>query len=228
VDVDRELPWIRPWFLRYQMADGGLNCDTDAYLVQDECPSSMVGTIAPLEAVLLYTPRPWTPEETEFLRRAAGFLIERRLHRGSPTRHNREERDAARSWAKLCFPRFYFYDVLRGLRALLLWAAKTGARLPASAVTPIATYLERAFPEGMLRIGRCAYEGKPSRQRLESGAWVRGQPASYFPLLAAVSAVGASSPYLTRQWQECRDLLARVPLRPEPEGDDADHPIADR
>src|SRR5882724_9677753 len=46
LDVDVELPWIRPWFLRYQMADGGLNCDGDAYLVQSECPSSMVGTIA--------------------------------------------------------------------------------------------------------------------------------------------------------------------------------------
>src|SRR5688500_3902284 len=27
VDVDAELPWIRPWFPRYQMRDGGLNCD---------------------------------------------------------------------------------------------------------------------------------------------------------------------------------------------------------
>src|SRR5262249_27154185 len=26
VDVDRELPWIKPWFTRYQMRDGGLNC----------------------------------------------------------------------------------------------------------------------------------------------------------------------------------------------------------
>src|SRR5262245_27332308 len=42
VDVDKELPWIRPWFLRYQMADGGLNCKNDAYLVKDETPSSMV------------------------------------------------------------------------------------------------------------------------------------------------------------------------------------------
>ena len=42
VDVDGELP-IRPWFERYQMRDGGLNCDESAYLVADECPSSMVG-----------------------------------------------------------------------------------------------------------------------------------------------------------------------------------------
>ena len=58
VDVDARLRWIRPWFLRYQMADGGLTCDNDAYLVKDEVPSSMVGTIAAFEAVLLRTPRP--------------------------------------------------------------------------------------------------------------------------------------------------------------------------
>ncbi|MCM2322172.1 MAG: hypothetical protein NDJ90_02815 [Oligoflexia bacterium] len=31
VDVDQELPWIRPWFLKYQLPDGGLNCDDAAY-----------------------------------------------------------------------------------------------------------------------------------------------------------------------------------------------------
>lgn len=48
VDVDSRLPWIRQWFLRYQMADGGFNCDAEAYSVEGECPSSMVGAIAPL------------------------------------------------------------------------------------------------------------------------------------------------------------------------------------
>ena len=63
IDVDSELPWVRPWFLRYQMADGGLNCDNAAYLVKNEIPSSMVGTIAAFEAVLLHTQRPWNAEE---------------------------------------------------------------------------------------------------------------------------------------------------------------------
>jgi hypothetical protein len=85
LDVDVELPWIRPWFLRYQMADGGLNCDGDAYLVQDECPSSMVGTIAAFEAVLLYTRRPWTEAEMAFLDRGARFLLGRKLMLGSDT-----------------------------------------------------------------------------------------------------------------------------------------------
>ena len=43
VDVDAELPWMRPWFLRYQMADGGLNCDDTAYTATPQA-SSIVGT----------------------------------------------------------------------------------------------------------------------------------------------------------------------------------------
>ena len=53
IDVDKELPWIKPWFYKYQMQDGGLNCDEKAYHQTDECPSSMVGTIAAFEAILL-------------------------------------------------------------------------------------------------------------------------------------------------------------------------------
>ena len=51
VDVDHALPWVPAWYARYQMADGGYNCDESAYLVEDECPSSMVGTIAGFEAL---------------------------------------------------------------------------------------------------------------------------------------------------------------------------------
>ncbi len=97
------------------MADGGLNCDNDAYLIKDEVPSSMVGTIAAFEAVLLYTPREWTTEERTFLEKGAQFLIKRKLMLGSDTKHNASERKSAEDWMKLCFPRLYLYDVLRGL-----------------------------------------------------------------------------------------------------------------
>jgi hypothetical protein len=113
VDVDRALPWIVPWFVRYQMADGGLSCDEHAYLRTDECPSSMVGTIAPFEAML------GRGQPDPFLDRGARFLIERTLSQGSSTVHNAVERERAPAWRLPCFPRFYFYDVLRGLAALV-------------------------------------------------------------------------------------------------------------
>lgn len=214
VDVDQELPWIRPWFLRYQMADGGLNCDNDAYLVKDECPSSMVGTIAAFEAVLLYTPRPWTPEEISFLDKGAKFLMARKLRLGSPTRHNASERASAEEWPKLCFPRFYLYDTLRGLDALSLWAEKTNQTLPNESVSDVMADLTERFPDGLVQTGRLSYEGVGTIAQTPSGEWVRKQPATFFPLLEKVSAVGTKSPYLSKQWQSARNRVQRHATRP--------------
>lgn len=201
VEMERELPWIRAWFLRYQMADGGMNCDNAAYRVQDECPSSMVGTIAPFEAVLLHTSRPWTSEELEFLKRGADFLMSRRLVLGSSSRHNAEERESARQWPRLCFPRFYFYDILRGLSALAIWAERSGEKLPASVIQEALSLLGEG-PE--LGVQRQAHGGRLTR--LSDG---QRAPATSFPLLEEVSAPGPS-PYLTRQWQDTRRRLEEV------------------
>lgn len=54
-----------------------------------------------------------------FLQKGAQFLMDRQLFMGSASLHNQEERLSAVEWTKLCFPRFYFYDVLCGLTALL-------------------------------------------------------------------------------------------------------------
>ncbi|MCW5869359.1 MAG: hypothetical protein KIS61_19025 [Candidatus Eremiobacteraeota bacterium] len=198
IDVDGRLPWIRQWFLRYQMSDGGFNCDAEAYAVPGECPSSMVGTIAPFEAMLFYTPRDFTAEEIEFMDRGARFLQERELWRGSPTRHNAEEREQAKAWMDLCFPRFYFYDVLRGLYALLNWADRRGVTLERARFAPV---LERL--EAGVEIGRRAYLGVGTR--LPEGGRAK---ESLFPLLEAVSGNGPSR-YLQEQWQKCRELGAK-------------------
>jgi len=204
VDVDQELPWIRPWFLRYQMADGGLNCDNDAYLVKDECPSSMVGTISAFEAVLLCTPRSWTSEEKLFLDRGAEFLMNRKMMLGSSTNYNASERKSAEQWIKLCFPRFYLYDVLRGLNALALWAEKTTQTLPREAVIDVMTFLNKQFTDGQVRLGRHSYDGVGTIRLSPSGEWIRRQPATFFPLLEKVSVIDNISPYLSKQWRETK------------------------
>jgi hypothetical protein len=200
LDVDVELPWIRPWFLRYQMADGGLNCDGDAYLVQDECPSSMVGTIAAFEADLLYTRRSWTDAEMAFLDRGARFLLGRKLMLGSDTKHNAAERMSAPKWLQPCFPRFYLYDVLRGLNAVLLWSEKTGRKLPAESIRDVVSHLNERFQDGTVRIERECFEGVGTLLQSSAGEWTH-RPATFFPLLKAVSVIGQVSPYLSQQWQ---------------------------
>lgn len=208
IDVERALPWITPWFVRYQMADGGLNCDESAYLQIGECPSSMVGTVAPLEAVLLGAMR--TDAGRAFVERSSSFLIERGLVRGSQTAHNAAERDAAVAWRSLAFPRFYFYDVLRGLAALVRSAEATGRALPYAAVELSVDALLARAPDGILRVERQAQLGKmtllPTPDRTPSPR----APASSFPLLDAVSVIGDVSEALTRQWSSARAGLLRL------------------
>jgi hypothetical protein len=208
-DVDRALPWITPWFARYQMADGGLSCDDSAYRVTGECPSSMVGTVAPLEAMLLGRPAEWSAERAAFVERAAGFLIERRLMLGSHTVHNAEERDRQHLWLAPCFPRFYFYDVLRGLDALARWAGLTGRAVPLRAITGVLDPLIATCGDGVVRRGRLAYAGVGTWM-LSSAGWVRVEAALRFPLLEATSAVGEPCPYLTRQWTAARRAVLRL------------------
>ena len=206
VDVRRALPWVRPWFVRYQMADGGLSCDESAYLVSGECPSSMVGTVGPLEAMLVDDH--WTPEERAFVDRAAAFLVARGLLRGSTTVHNADEITSAAAWPAPAFPRFYFYDVLRGLAALVRWAEATGSPMPDAVVRPVADNLAARWPDGVVRIERRAYDFHrttvlPTADRSPSP---RG-PTSTFPLLEAASVVGEPSEALTRQWAWVRSRL---------------------
>lgn len=203
VDVDVELPWIRPWFERYQMRDGGLNCDEAAYLVEGECPSSMVGTIAPFEAMLRRGP-------SDVLDRAAHFLIERQLVRGSDTRHNAAERDAATAWIAPCFPRFYYYDVLRGATALVRWATAFRRELPLRAIEAAVTHLATIASNGVVRIGRQAYAGLGTWRRDTEGTWRRVPLATTFLFLDAVSELGAASARLTAEWRATRHALVAL------------------
>lgn len=213
VDVDEELPWIRPWFLRYQMADGGLNCDNAAYLAKDEIASSMVASISAFEAILLCTHRPWTSQEIDFLKKGADFLMKRKLMEGSPTRHNANERLSAEKWMLLCFPRFYFYDVLRGLTALMTWAEKTKSTIPFDVVEPVVTAIEKRFSDGNLRNERLSFAGNKTLAQDLNGNWQRGQPAILFPLLEKTSKVGDVSPFLSQQWRDTKSRLATYSKR---------------
>ncbi len=190
IDVDLELPWVLPWYTRYQMSDGGLNCDETAYAVTDECASSMVGTVPVFEAMLRRGASAW-------LERAASFLIARALHLGSPTVHNAEERTAAKAWPEAMFPRFYLYDVLRGATAVVRWVEL--ARMPVP-VAAFAVLAERRDP--VVTVERTVPVLGTWRGR--AGTWQREPQTGAFPLLAAAGQLGAPSPRLTAQWQRTR------------------------
>jgi hypothetical protein len=154
-------------------------------------------------------PKRWSPEHAAFIARGAAFLIGREVRLGSSSMSNAEERTRELAWRELCFPRFYFYDVLRGLHALLCWVERCDGRLPRAAIETVTTDLCDRFPDGVVRTGRQSYAGVGTRAPVPSGEWVR-QEASHFPLLDATSTVGAPSPWLTRLWAETRATLIRA------------------
>ncbi len=201
VAVDGELPWIRSWFLKYQLPDGGLNCDEEAY-VRPTPRSSVVSTLPPLEAVLRCTKRPLTPEEETFLDRGAAYLIARSLCRS--IKRGGAVIDA--TWLQPGFPRFYFYDVLRGLSFLVEWAETRRRPLPAVSIVEAC---ERLIV-GELRPGREDLTKARTRRRTPEGEWESGVPVGSFPLLQEASDPSRPSPSLAASWAKARAGLRRL------------------
>jgi len=200
------LPWARPWFLRYQLPDGGLNCDEAAY-TKPQPHSSIVSTLPALEAMLGRDGSPLDEEAEAFLDRGAGYLLARRLWRSL-------SRDGAiihADWALSCFPRFYDYDLLRGLHFLVRWALRRGKALPAIAIEePLSTIAAASGPGGAISPGRRCWEGARSRGPDETGPWNAWVPARAFPLLEATGQPGRPSQPLSADWHEVLDGLARL------------------
>jgi hypothetical protein len=200
VDVDDRVPWAREWFLRYQLPDGGLNCDEAAYL-RPTPRSSFTSTLPPAEAVLFATPRPLDARERAFLKGAAAYLEKRGLVRSLS-----RARTIDPGWLVPAFPRFYLYDALRGLRFLARFATRTGSALRAAplaeAVESLAAWFERDEPprDTHLTMGTYAPDG--------SGGW-RGVPAAErFPLLDCVVGSAVARRRLEAEWCEALGLLA--------------------
>jgi hypothetical protein len=136
--------------------------------------------------------------------------MERKLMLGSPTKHNASERKSAEEWTKLCFPRFYLYDILRGLNALTLWAEKTSQILPRESIADAVIFLQQQFPDGQVKIGRKSYDGVGTILPSPSGEWIRKQPATHFALLDKVSSIGEVSPFLSKQWANAKLRIGGV------------------
>jgi len=195
IDVDAALPGARPWFLRYQMTDGGLNCDEAAY-TRPVPRSSMVSTLPPMEAILLGSPGVLTPDEERFLDRGAGYILARSLFRsvsrgGAPIREE---------WLTPCFPRFYFYDVLRGLQFIVCWGLLRRQPIPAASIVESVEAIDRAARTGGLRPRR-EFDGAKTRGHGPEGRWTARVEATAFPLLELAGDSSRPSAVLHLSWE---------------------------
>ena len=186
------------------MADGGLNCDEAAY-VRPVPRASFLSTVCAAEAVLRVPERPHTGEERAFLARAAGYLRARKLARSL----SKNGAIAAAEWLVPCFPRFYEYDVLRGLTFVAEWAASAGEALREEEIAESTLALDRCFSSSEPLAPRRWFESARTVRQDVSGAWSIREPARRFPLLEVAGTPVVGGSLLRAEWRRTLALLAR-------------------
>lgn len=194
-DVDEVLPWIRPWFLRYQLPDGGLNCEEDAYRVSQK--SSIASSLPVFEAMMMCAEDSVLSDAEEaFLDRAAAYIIEHRLlHKLSGAVMNE-------AFLKLQFPRFYSYDILRGLSFLARWKKYRNTTEADEVIAYGISLLKEKSADAMLFVECSELIDTKTRAIDKAGEWTIVEPASIFPLLNAVNGIGKASGFLTREFEQ--------------------------
>ena len=192
-DVDVEIPWARPWFMKYQLPDGGLNCDEAVYL-KSSPKSSIVSTLPALEAILTCTNRPFTEAEITFLDGGAQYLLRHRLFRAAFNPGIIINPD----WKRICFPRFYEYDFLRGLAFICRWAEKLRRNPGREALDESLTLIRELTKteKNAPTIGRRSWEGARTFRFMPDGSRTKGHFAESFPLLEMVGVPGSQCSFL--------------------------------
>jgi hypothetical protein len=201
-DHERALSWVRPWFLKYQMDGGGLNCDEAKYVCENPT-CSVLSTVPALEAMLDIETSSLTEDELAFLDKGVEYLLERQLFRSKRTGEVIDK-----EWLEPAFPRFYFYDTLRGLTLVTRWALKRSRKLQRATISEALDLLsEQVTAEGLIP-KRSNLKDKTTIV-LDDGGSSNGarHPAMSFPLLDYVDVAGKPSLPLT---QEYLGLLLRL------------------
>mgnify|MGYP001498731682 CR=1 FL=1 len=119
------IPWADDFIARYQLSDGGWNCDEQSSV------SSIVSTVPVLEYLA------GRPDLKPLLERGLTFLRERSLFKSKRTGAVINPH-----WLLPSLPRFYEYDVLRGLSLF----ARCGQPLPPEALAAVQPLRLRAWP----------------------------------------------------------------------------------
>lgn len=203
VDVDLELPWMKSWFLRYQLPDGGLNCDKKAY-TRPTPKSSIVTTLPCLEAVLFCRKHDLTSEEVEFLNNGASYLLKQRLFRRISSGEIIDK-----DWLEVRFPRFYEYDFFRGFYFLAKWREQSGFTIPDELVDEVEKLLLGQMTNEGIKLKRYNLFDKRSYNLGTDGSWSWGD-ASEFDLMKAVSFDGSICQPLIKKWNEVKPRIATV------------------
>jgi hypothetical protein len=147
-----------------------------------------------LEARLIVYKRTGNPVLKAGLEAGAEYLLKHAVYKSSSGQM------IADIWLRTSFPRYYDYDVLRGLSFLVEWAVISGRNLPTDIVMDCLQQMEAAVDEnGLVRIteDKISIEGS---LMLKDGIWVLEKQSTSFPALLIFGRVGSVSLPLSRLW----------------------------
>ena len=197
--IDQKLPWIRPWFLKYQMGDGGLNCDEAAY-TKSPSKSSIVSTLPCLEAIFFCRNGDLNSAEHDFVNKGAHYLLRQKLFRKLS---NGEVID--KNWLEIRFPRFYEYDFLRGYFFLAKWSQYSGFEIPSELKKEVHSLASMQIQDGQVILKRYHIVDSYSYNPSPDNSWASGK-ANEFALMKKVSQAGLPNAALTKQWNSIKSI----------------------
>ena len=186
--VDEVMSDAIDWFSRYQMADGGFNCDNEAYL--RERPVSSFVSSAPVFEALLECELLGARIPDGLVDNVARFFIERKIHRSIRT-----GKVIHPAWRDDIFPRFYEYDLLRGTAALTEWMHRRGKTIEEQWFNENCRLVLKQHGASSAANTIRNHQGSFSIQPQEDGRWTNGRSNS-FALLDLLGKSEFAEPFL--------------------------------
>ncbi len=198
------LSWWFDWFNKYQLPDGGYNCEESAY--SGSLKSSFLSTIPMLEAMLVVFRKTQDVAIKALLQKGANYMLKHGLYKSTKG----EIIDEA--WLQASFPRFYDYDILRGFSFIVEWAFQTKSELPADIVADCLDRIEGTICQnGFIILGK----NKISREGslfYSDEKWTWKEQSESFTALDLFGQENDMSVPLTVKWYDTLKKLDKVVL----------------
>ncbi len=112
-DYKKKFPWVCEWIEKYQLPDGGYNCEEGAYTASKK--SSVNSTLPVLELLIRDNALLSEEKRKEILIKGFKYLKSKNLIYSSKDPEKVMDPD----FFIPTFPRYYYYDIIRGLKFMV-------------------------------------------------------------------------------------------------------------
>lgn len=202
--VKERLPWWYEWLQKYQLPDGGYNCEEGAHTKSRK--SSFLSTLPVLEAMLIIYVKTQDNQIKVLLDKGASYLLKHNIYKSSKNQIIDDD------WFQISFPRYYDYDVLRGFSFIVDWAYLTKSTLPNALVEDCLTQIQKSInSDGYIVLGKNKVSLDGSLYCIDQ-SWTWKNNSESFAALDMFCAEKNQSIPLTLTWIKTLERLSTITL----------------